>query len=42
VKVQVGAVKRLGKRSTKGTSERGSRSTRGVLGSGAGDGTVAT
>jgi len=41
-KVQVGAAKRLGKRSTRGTSEGGSNSVRGVCGSGAGDGTVAT
>jgi len=42
VKVQAGAAKRLGKRSTKGTSESSSKLTRGVLGSGAGDRTVAT
>jgi len=40
--VQAGAAKRLGKRSTKGTSERGSKSTRGVLSLGVGDGMVAT
>jgi len=42
VKVQAEAWKRLGKRSTTGTSESGSRSARGVRGSGAGDGMVAT
>jgi len=41
-KVQVGAWKRLGKRSARGTSESGNRSARGVRGSGVGDGTVAT
>jgi len=40
--VQAGAAKRLGKRSTKGTSESGNKSTRGVRGSGVGDGMVAT
>jgi len=40
--VQAGAAKRLGKRSTRGTSERGSNSARGVHDSGAGDGTVVT
>jgi len=40
--VQAGAAKRLGKRSTRGTSVRGNKSTRGVHGSGAEDGTVAT
>jgi len=42
VKVQAGAWKRLGNRSATGTSARGSRLTRGVRGSGVGDGTVAT
>jgi len=40
--VQAGAWNKLGKRSATGTSERGSKSTRGVLGSGVGDGMVAT
>jgi len=40
--VQAGAWKILRKRLATGTSARGSRSTRGVRGSGAGDGTVAT
>jgi len=40
--VQAGAAKRLGKRSTKGTSESGNKSMRGVLGLGIGDRTVAT
>jgi len=40
--VQAGVAKRLGKRSAKGTSARGSKLSRGVLGSGAGDRTVAT
>jgi len=41
-KVQVGAWKRLGKRSATGTSESSSSSVRGACGSGAGDGMVAT
>ena len=40
--MQVGAAKRLGKRSTRGTSERGSNSARSVRDSGAGDGMVVT
>jgi len=40
--VQAGVWKRLGKRSARGTSGSSNRSARGVRGSGAGDGTVAT